>query len=450
MDSDPLGSFGLRLLLRLGALLLVLVALAWLLVDARYPIGSLLLGAIALAQVAELLRFVRRTNLELVRFLDSIRYNDFSQRFDAKGGSGFTELGATFTGLVEDFRGDRRDLEAELRHLRALLEHVPVPLITVAADETTQLWNNAARRLFAESHVQHLEDLAYWDESLPAKIRGLAAGARTTGKARFYDVEQTLALECGAIVLPTGTERLISLLNIQGELDDTQLDAWQELVRVLTHEIMNSLTPVTSLARTATDLLDDVRARPADDPAALEELADAREAVDTVARRADGLMGFVTSYRTFTRLPDPERSRFDVGDLLREVQQMADAPGHITVRCSVEPGTLQLYADRQMIFQVLINLLRNAIHALDDCPGEVTVLAEVDGRDAVRLRVVDTGPGVPEDIAAKIFVPFFTTRRDGTGVGLAFSRRVMVAHGGAIRLNRPAQGGAEFVLVFPA
>jgi nitrogen fixation/metabolism regulation signal transduction histidine kinase len=263
-------------------------------------------------------------------------------------------------------------------------------------------------------------------------------------------MEQRLTVSASELTIANKIERLISLMNIQSELDGAQLSAWQDLVRVLTHEIMNSITPVASLAKTAVDLVDDARTR-VKDPEVIEELADARDAVDTVARRSDGLMAFVSSYRQLTRPPAPEKSRFALRDLFSDVERIVaqELPETIELQCKVEPQELDIQADRQLLEQILINLLQNSHHALEGRDaGTITLASRLNKRGHVIVEVLDDGPGVPEENVSRIFVPFYTTRREGSGVGLALSRQIMIAHGGTISFSNRPEGGAAFTLVF--
>jgi len=448
--------FGLQLTLRLTLLLLALGGSGYLLATAGYPAATLLMLLTTALLAAEVFRFVRKTNLELSRFLDAARYADFGQRFEfPELGAGFSELGETFTRILERFRDDRKSQEAELRHLRAILEHVPVPLLTVFANDNIRLWNNAARRLFGAERINHLSDLATFGVDLPELIRAIQPGERILMKFQLENVEQTLAVVSSEITLASRTEKLISLLNIQSELDGMQVAAWQDLVRVLTHEIMNSITPISSLARTAADLVDDVAETVHKEhdgsEELLSELTDIADAVGTVARRSDGLMGFVSSYRQLTRLPDPKQTEIRLAELFEDVSKLGtiDWSEHgIRLHISIQPPGLMLSADRQMISQVLINLLQNSAHALGTQGGDVWLSGRLGPRGMPQIAVRDSGPGVPAELLNQIFVPFFTTRKDGSGVGLAFSRQVMIAHGGTITCTQAVEGGACFTLRF--
>jgi len=202
----------------------------------------------------------------------------------------------------------------------------------------------------------------------------------------------------------------------------------------------------------AADLVQDVSDKIAGNNELVEELRDVKDAVDTVARRSDGLMKFVSSYRQLTRLPEPNRTRFLVADLFSDVARMAAVnwtdhePG---LTLTIEPDKLELVVDRQMIEQVLINLLQNAYYAVADTDaGCIELIAKLNRRDHVTIEVLDNGSGIAPEIAERIFVPFYTTRKEGSGVGLALSRQLMIANGGSITFTNRDSGGARFALSF--
>lgn len=445
--------------LRVALLALSLLLLVTVFSRHIYPVLSLLLAALVAAQLVEALHYVSKTNAELTRFLDAARYEDYGQRFEtANVGAGFEELGATFTDIMARFKTTRQQQEGELRHLQALIEHVPVPLLSVQVDGRINLHNNAARRLFGNAKVQRLSDLVQFGDNFVTHIETIVAGERRLVSFVADDMEKQLTVAATQIVVGSQVEKLISLQDIQTELDDAQLKAWQDLVRVLTHEIMNSITPVASLAKTAGDLVNDAAAQAQSLPhvegigAVAEQLADIKSAVDTVARRSDGLMQFVQSYRRLTQLAPPQTSRLRLKDLLQRVATLMSVDWQqqaIELMIDVEPEGLELQADLDMIEQVLINLLRNAGQALAaTADARVKLMGRLNKRGHVVIEVVDNGPGIASDIAAKVFVPFFTTKRDGSGVGLALTRQVMIAHGGAVAVGEGEAGGARITLTF--
>jgi len=444
--------FGALLAVRLIFILAAMAVVGFLITTPGYHAATLLGMVIVIGLTFEVFGFLSKTNQELSRFLDAARYADFGQRFQFSNlGAGFAELGETFTHILDRFREDRKQQESELRHLKALLEHVPVPLISIHANGQVTLWNNSARRLFGIARVTRLSDLEQFGADFLKQVRSIQPGETQLVTFQMDNMEQHLTISASEITTANDTERLISLQNIQSELDGMQLSAWQDLVRVLTHEIMNSITPVASLAKTAADLLDDVSDKVME-MEIIGELKDVKDAVNTVARRSDGLMNFVSSYRQLTRLPEPEKTRFKLSDLFADVTRIttSDWLGKgLALITNIDPSELDVFADRQMVEQVLINLLQNCEHALEDTErGQVSLSARLNQRGHVTLEVSDNGPGIPDDIASEIFVPFYTTRREGSGVGLALSRQVMIAHRGTISFTNNEQGGARFTLVF--
>lgn len=445
--------FSVLLAGRLFLLMVSLLAVTYLILTPGFHATTFLVICVIIAQAIEVFRFVSKTNAEVTRFLDAARYADFSQQFNMRGlGAGFGELGETFTVILDRFKAARAGQEEELRHLKALIEHVPVPLLSLHSDDHITLWNNAARRLFGSAHVTNLGHLSQFGDDFSKQIIDVGVGDRRLATFISEGTEQQITIAATQIIIGGHVEKLVSLQDIQSELDIVQLQAWQDLVRVLTHEIMNSITPVASLAKTAVDLVNDVSEQVGDAPEIIEELGDVKDAVNTVARRSDSLMHFVSSYRSLTRLPPPVKNHIKLSDLFEQVTKLAthdwQAKG-IELHTEIDPSELDVSADREMVEQILINMLQNAEQALSSTPNpSVSLKARLNRRGRVTIEVNDNGPGIPPEISKKVFVPFFTTKQEGSGVGLALTRQVMIAHGGSVNLTEREGGGTHFTLTF--
>ncbi|HEX3074901.1 MAG TPA: ATP-binding protein, partial [Ignavibacteriales bacterium] len=236
-----------------------------------------------------------------------------------------------------------------------------------------------------------------------------------------------------------------SLQNIQTELEEKEMEAWQKLIRVLTHEIMNSVTPISSLASTVGDLLE----RGQKDE---ETIKDIKLAIDTIKRRSDGLIKFVDSYRSLTRIPKPDFQIFQIRELFHRINQLMSIEfrkAGVHFEYSVEPDSLELAADPQLIEQALINMTLNSMQSLSESDNKkIKLAAHLDDRGKTVIKVIDNGPGISEELQEKIFIPFFSTKKEGSGIGLSLSRQIMRSHGGSIRISSKPFVETVFTLKF--
>jgi two-component system nitrogen regulation sensor histidine kinase NtrY len=441
MDFKRKFEFGLawRTLVLIGAILLVIEA-------AEIPgvrAGLIVAALVAISALASLWSFIRRTNFLVSRFVESVRFEDYSQRFSDPSGGGFDVLGETLDRALKMLQARHSAESAEVRYLSAIVDDAPSALLSVDHAGHVDVLNKAARQLFARHPLNRLSDLEALGPELAAAAT-LPPGSRKVTRLVLDGVPQKAIFASAQVGRLDKPVTIISILPVQSELGALEVAAQADLVRVLTHEIMNSLTPVTSLARTGADLV--AAAAKGDDV-----LRDAKEATETVARRAEGILRFVESYREFAQSPDVHRRPFKARPWAEEIMRLAlaNAGGReIDGRVEVTPKTLSIDADAELLAQAVLNQLRNAVRATADVASPVVVLGlarEATGHCRVEVR--DNGAGIPEDRRDDIFLPFYTTHKGGSGVGLSFSKQVALAHGGSICALAAPEGGANIRMV---
>ena len=441
MDFRRKFEFGLawRTILLIGAVLLVMKA-------AETPgvrAGLIVAALVALAALASLWEFIRRTNFLVSRFIESVRFEDYSQRFSDPSGGGFDVLGQTLDHALKSLQARHAAESAETRYLSAIVDDAPSALLAVDSDGHVEVLNKAARQLVARQPLNRVSDLEALGPELFAAAR-LPAGTRKVTRLVLDGVPQKAIFASAQVARLDRPVTILSILPVQSELGALEVAAQADLVRVLTHEIMNSLTPVTSLARTGADLV-------AASAKGNDTLADAKTATETVARRAEGILRFVESYREFAQAPEVHRRQFKAQPWAEEIMRLAlanAADRGIDAKVDVKPKTLSVDGDAELLAQAVLNLLRNAIRATAEVGAPMVALAlsrEASGR--CRIEVRDNGPGIPEERRDDIFLPFYTTHKGGSGVGLSFSKQVALAHGGSIAALDAAEGGANIRIV---
>jgi nitrogen fixation/metabolism regulation signal transduction histidine kinase len=436
--------------LRSAALFLTFAAIAWMTMHTQWYVCIALGVAMALIQIALFMQFATYSSREIARFLDAVSFDDALQSFSGlRGDSAYHELGSAMTRVLDRLRVSRTQREEQARYFQALLAHVPVALVSINDSGGVHLLNMAARRLF-ETTLVNAAQFARYGDGFAASIDALRPGA--TAILRMERTSGALQLKAAATGLTLGGERrrIVSLQNIESELSARELAAWQTVIRVMSHEVMNSLTPVSSLAATAHDLVRNMLVQMPEGDPNFAALTDAEEALETVARRSEGLLHFVQNHRRLTKRLVTQVEMLPIRRVFARLNRLLAADlslRGIELAATVEPETLEIAADSELLDQALINLVRNAMEALANEPlAQIHLAARRDSDGHVVIVVADNGPGIDPAQRDKIFVPFFTTKRQGTGVGLTLVRQIAVAHGGAIDVSDTPGGGATFTL----
>jgi two-component system nitrogen regulation sensor histidine kinase NtrY len=410
-----------------------------------------LAAAVFAYMLVSLFRYIDIANRGLTRFLQAVRYHDFSLSPGLEGlGGSFAGLNDAFREISAQFQRSREEKEGQYRYLQTVVQHIGVGLLTVRADGSIDLFNHAAKRLLRIPHLRHIDDLPPMFQPLRAGLERLRPGEKALVKLDFPDEELQLSLSTTEFKLHNHLYKLISLQNIQVELEEKETEAWQSLTRVLTHEIMNSLTPIASLASTASSLLPEPESE--DGAAASTPSQDVAEALRTIDRRSHGLMRFVQAYRSVALIPKPQFRIFPVTEMFQRMEKLLQdklVRQGIDFSARVEPPSLEMTADPDLTEQVLLNLLLNAVEALSGREKpHIHMSSRMNERDRVVIEISDNGPGIATEAREKIFIPFFTTKKEGSGIGLSFSRQVMRLHHGVITVQSQPGTGTVFTLRF--
>jgi len=406
---------------------------------------------IIVGQLVELYHFISQTNRKLTRFLESVKYSDFISGFanDNKLGKSFRELNTAFNEVLEAFRKARTEKEEHWQYLNTIVQQVRTGIISFDPEGKVQLMNTNAKRFIGKANLKNVHELAQQNPKLYQALMEVQSGKSTLYKAGH---EFLLTLQATELRIRGNTVKLVTLQNIQTELQKQELEAWQNLTRVLRHEIMNSITPISSLTSTLREILEQDLIKKEDTYELKPEGADdLREGLNTIESRSKGLIKFIDAYREYTSLPHPKIKSIRVKDLIEKVAQLLKPEFKKTsIQFSYKSDSehLTIQADEEMIEQVLINLIKNAIEALDNVPQAKIELIGTYNENSVILEVTDNGPGIIPEAIERIFIPFFTTKKSGSGIGLALSRQIMQMHNGSLTVKSDPGVKTIFTLTF--
>lgn len=413
--------------------------------------AAILMSVIVFLQLVDIFRFVNQTNRKLTRFLESVKYSDFISGFasDNKLGRSFKDLNIAFNEVLEAFRKARSEKEEQGQYLNTVVQQVRTGILSFDTEGNVQLINTNAKRFIGVTNVKNIRELIAINPKLYHSINSVEPG-----KSELYKGSNELYLTIQATEMRIrGTDvKLVTLQNIQPELQKQELEAWQNLTRVLRHEIMNSITPISSLTSTLREILDHDMEKKDEHYELKEEGADdLREGLSTIENRSKGLIKFIDAYREYTSLPKPKISTVRLKDLIDHVAQLMRTElkkTHIDFHYSCSSEYLTIQADVEMIEQVLINLLKNAIEALVETKNPTLQLVGRYDENSVLIEIVDNGPGIIKEALEHIFVPFYTTKRTGSGIGLSLSRQIMQMHKGSINVESEPDVRTIFTLRF--
>jgi len=416
-------------------------------------IYALFFLGISVYQVKLLVEYLDRSHANIASFLDSIRFDDLSYSFKTQSDDPVVHrLHQELNEALLKLRSARREKDSEFLFFKNIVMHVGIGLIIFREKGEIEIFNSAARRLLKMNSATNIDDLKEVSEPLVHVFRKLKTGGRELFRLKVGDDIVQLSVYAIELTLRGENVKLVSLQNIQSELEEKEMEAWQNLVRVLTHEIMNSVTPISSLAGIVEAELQEHIASQQTQPLTEEQLQDIHLSLQTISKRSEGLIHFVKEFRSLTSIPKPKIAVISVKTLFEELcllhrKELAEHNIHLDP--SIYPEDLTLSADKNMVEQVIINLLKNAMQSFEDQENRrIELKAYLTEKSRPVISIRDNGTGIDPEALEKIFIPFYTTKKTGSGIGLSLSRQIMRQHQGTLTVKSTVGKGTEFLMRF--
>lgn len=420
--------------------------------DKRLFFNQIILGLIFVIQIIELVRFVNHTNRELTKLFFAIRHSDFSITFKSPVlGKSFKELRESMIEIIHAYKQVKIEKEAQFHFLQMLVNQLHIGIIAIENNETITLINPTAQRMIGADGVRNWKLLQQISPLFAREIEQLGENGKKLIEMKSTGESYFTSAAVSTLIILDKPLKLITLQNINSEIEQKEIEAWHKLIRILTHEIMNSVTPIASLTETMESFLErkDGSEKQLDE-LKQETISDIRFSLKTIQKRTEGLLQFVENYRKLTKVPKPSLEKIELEPFILSVTKLME---HEFVRRNVKlhltlTDGLEINADPVLIEQVLINIITNGLHAVAGADDPtISVATSLMDRHAI-ITISDNGKGIASKELSEIFIPFFTTKKDGSGIGLSLSKQIMAVHGGSIRVKSELNVGTSFSLHF--
>ena len=418
-------------------------------------------GVLIVLQVYFLIRYVNNTNYSLVKFLDALKTEDYSVYFSpSKKGDSFAKVYDDFNLIIKIFKRNKIEKEAQYKYFKYILEHVNLGIISIRkedlykehSDSEILFLNRAACEILRQPQHKYWHRIAANIPWFVEEIKSLADGGKSLVDFGDDVERKQLSLEVMEIQLLNAPYLIIAFQDIRSEIEQKEMEAWHNVIRVLAHEMLNSFTPVSSLASTIKSLTESGNGEPlAREALEDEDIQDINMAANTIKKRSDGLLVFVKDYRTISNVPVPKLEPINVKKFLSEIQLLMSAPAQeagVQIKLLAVPANAVVRMDTKLIEQVMINLINNSLHALNGTPDPLIKLSCIVEQDKTIILVTDNGKGIEEKIMNQIFIPFYTTKKNGSGIGLSLSKNILKKHGGNLLVSSQIGVNTTFSLIF--
>lgn len=410
--------------------------------------------SLIILQFIMLVNQVNRTNSDLEKFFSSVQDHNTSLRFTEDAGSNsFRKLYVRMNRVNSIIQDARIESERAGHFLQSVIDHIDTGLLSVDETGRTGICNRAARKYVNIQKSSLVSSPVNDNDEISGILGAIRPGQEILYRKLTDDLRQSILVKASGLKYETNDIMLVSFQDITNELNKKELDSWQKLVRVLTHEIMNSISPITSLASVISGYYRSRDGGKVISPEAVDHQIISRtlSGLDTIEETGKGLLDFVDKFRSLTSLPLPRLATFSIYSLFSKCKLLLESniPRDIKIHTSVMPEDLSVTADFAQTELVLINLVKNAVEALSGREHGSIQLRAFREANAVLIRVEDNGSGIPDDMLEDIFVPFYTTKANGTGIGLSLSKQIMQNHGGSVSVSSVPGKGSKFTLKFP-
>jgi len=437
-------NFRLNLVIRILLIAFTLLGLVYFILISEQYLRSVYLGLLLVFIVAEMIWYIERINRDFNAFLLGLLQADFTATFNEQAkGKSFAHLYATFNKINRKFRKISAEKEIQHLYLETMVEHVKTGIISFDPDGNVHLINNAFKSMLQKPYLKNINALNKVDDKLVDLLTSIKPNKKELFKLNIKGNLLHLSIETTIFKLHDIEYRLVSFQDIKNELDAQELESWQKLIRVLTHEIMNSITPITSLTATLFEIVKvDVKDGEGLAKATIDNLM---EGLEVILNRSNGLHRFTEAYRNLSRIPVPNFQKVNLVEIIQQVITLQQSQfDRVSINFLSEKDKCLISADAELLQQVLINLIKNAAEALEeiDSPAIQIVLSSQGNQSTITIN--DNGRSIPDDVLDKIFIPFFTTKNEGSGIGLAVCKQILQLHEGTITVVSSPNSGTSF------
>jgi len=404
-------------------------------------------------QIIYLIWYLQKINRDLLKFITALRYNDVSINFDRNKRIDpyFKDLYYELNNITNEISQIRSDKESEHQYFQNTVKHISTGILAFDDKGKIEICNNAVLELLNINKINTISDIDKVYKGLSKTVKEIKPGAAKLLKLSIDNSIIQLSIKAANFKIKNRNIKLISLLNIKTEIDQSEVDAWQKLIRVLTHEIMNSVSPIKLLSSSLIDMFEENNEIKTVSEITNATIQDSVFGLKTIRKRSSGLSNFVETYKSLTQISKANFSDFKICDLFKQINTLLKSEldqKSIQLVLSCQLQDLILHADEKLIEQVLINLIKNASEALLNSNNPIITIDAECINEFVQIKVSDNGPGISSELIDNIFIPFYTTKEKGSGIGLSLTRQIMNLHGGNISVKSELNNGTIFTLNF--